>query len=67
MAFLTGISWHLNKSWYTVEGPNKDFGIVSQIDLTRSLVPFIAKATDPFLHDNNNLYVKYISQIFSNI
>ena len=36
MAFLTGQSWHILKSWYT--------GAVSQMDLTRSLVSSVVQA-----------------------
>ena len=36
MAFLTGQSWHILKSWYTGGAQNKEFDAVSQIDLTRS-------------------------------
>ena len=35
MAFLTGQSWRIPKSWYTGGAQNKDFGAVSQTDLTR--------------------------------
>jgi len=35
MAFLTGQSWHVLKSWYTGGDPEQDFGAVSQTDLTR--------------------------------
>ena len=28
MAFLTGQSWHVLKSWYTAGSPNKSFGTV---------------------------------------
>ena len=33
------------KSWYKGGDPNKDFGAISQTDLTRSLVPSVAQAT----------------------
>ena len=42
MAFLTGQSWHVLKSWYTGGGPEKDFGAGAQTELTRSLVPHVA-------------------------
>ena len=35
------------KSWYTAGAQNKDFGAVSQTDLTRSLVPSVAQANHP--------------------
>ena len=39
MAFLTGQSWRVLKSWTQAGAQNKDFAADSQTDLTRSLVP----------------------------
>ena len=36
MAFLTGQSRHVLKSWYTAGGSNKDFGAGLQMNLTRT-------------------------------
>ena len=43
MAFLTGQSWRVVKSWYTSGAQTKDFGAVSQKDLTRSLDPSLVQ------------------------
>ena len=34
MAFWTGQSWHIIKSWYRAGDQKKDIGTVSQVDLT---------------------------------
>ena len=39
MAFLTGQSWRVFKSWTQAGAQNKDFATDSQADLSRSLVP----------------------------
>ena len=35
MAFLTGQSWYILKSWYTGGAQNNDFGAVPQMDLIK--------------------------------
>ena len=44
VALSTGQSWHVLKSRYTRGTQNKDFGAVSQTELTRNLVPSVAPA-----------------------
>ena len=46
LAFLKGESWRALKSWYTGGAHNKDFCVVSQTDLTRSLVQSLARASE---------------------
>ena len=46
MAFLKGESWRVLKSWYTGGAQNKDFCVVSQTDLTRSLFQSVARASE---------------------
>ena len=47
MAFLTGQSWCVLKSWYTgtMAAENEECRAVSQMDLTRSFVPSVAHTT----------------------
>ena len=47
MAFLTGQSWRVLKSWYTGSrgAQNEECRAVSQMDLTRSFVPSVAQTT----------------------
>ena len=43
--FLTGQSWCMLISWYTDKGPEQGFRrLLAQMDLTRNLVPSMAKA-----------------------
>ena len=44
MALLTGQSWWMLESWYTVGAKNKDCRTVSQTDSTKSLVPSVPQA-----------------------
>ena len=44
MAFLTGQSWRLLKSWYAAEGPEQGFRRWLADGLSRGLVSSVAKA-----------------------
>jgi len=48
MAFLTSQSCPIHKSSYTGGAQKKDFGAVSQMGLTRSLVPSVVQANISF-------------------
>ena len=44
MAFLTGQSWRVLKSWYTGRDPEQGFWRFFSDELNRSLVAFVTRA-----------------------